>query len=167
MSIARHSRRSRRSFILAAAAILGVGPGASLAAVTPADAGRLQLTARQAKHPRKTVKLPTRPSPRANGVRADRVQARPGRGNADRVRLALVAATRTVCGLVLVAIASRSRAFAISASSDRGAEADSAVCGRNACLSQGPRCCQGQPRSLQDGVPIKSAGAWAMDRPLA
>lgn len=86
MSIARHPRRSRRSFILAAAAILGVGLGASLAAVTPADAGRLQLTARQAKHPRKTVKLPTRPSPRANGVRADRVQARPGRGNADRVQ---------------------------------------------------------------------------------
>lgn len=80
----------RRSLVLAAAALAGLALATSLALVTPAGAKDLQRdlqeVRRQATQPRKSVKLPTRPSQRLHKVRPDRAKARTGRGHADRVR---------------------------------------------------------------------------------
>lgn len=75
----------RLSAIVAASAGMAVAVlGITLATATLAEAGTIHKPS-VAKQPRKIVKLPTRPSTRPHGVRADRVPARPGRGHADRV----------------------------------------------------------------------------------
>ncbi len=65
--------KQARSLLLAAAAVVGLVLGASLAIATAADA-------KQSVQAHKVTKLQTRPSARPN-----RVPARPGRGHADRV----------------------------------------------------------------------------------
>lgn len=82
----RKGHQRRRSRIAIATALAAFVLGTSLVAPAAQADSRRGHNARSRVEAHRVTRLPTRPSPRATReTRADRVPARPGRGNVDRV----------------------------------------------------------------------------------